>query len=214
MEEKIESKEIKISDNRILNYTVTQGYVMFTSIKEVFLSEGHVEKSYDLGRWDDYGFKGYIHTSNYEEELSIKKLSFDFDKEHILYIPFLHLLKGEDELIIDDDNTYEENKKYMRIYKDKEKIYLDFINELDKDESFERFHIFIKNIGMDIRSKIDANDKDTKERLFFFYQEVSELFFEEYHQITTEEYLLKELNALPDSEAKKYTKKFDYKPIF
>ena len=99
-------------------------------------------------------------------------------------------MNGDKELIIDDDDTYEDMEKYMTISIDNDIITIKFINKLENDNSMERFSVFIKNIGFDLRSKIDCNDLDTKDRLYVFFSEVHKLFMEEFHQITIEEYLL------------------------
>ena len=95
----------------------------------------------------------------------------------------------------------------MRIYFCDGIIKIEFINNLeDEHQVFERFSIFIKNIFFDLRSKIDVDGKDIKERLYFFFEEVYSLFDEEYHQMSIEEYLLKK-DALDLNESKKYVRK-------
>lgn len=181
-------KKIKISDNRILSYNIHDGYVVMNSIREDFLKNGLFEKCYTLSRWDDYEFNASSNCNEY------RKLSYEFDLEHPLYFPFLHLLNNDSELIIDDDNTYELEKKYMRLYKENYNIILEFRNKLeDNKESikYNNFSVFIKNIGPDCRSKIDCQYKDTKERLWRFFEESIQNITEEYHQITIEEYEMK-----------------------
>jgi len=102
-----------------------------------------------------------------------------FDKRHPLYIPLIHLLNGDDELIIDDDDTHELNENYMRIYRDNENINIDFIYCGEDELAFNKFTVFVKNIGYDLRSKIDCQKKDTKDRLHYFFGEVYEKFMEE-----------------------------------
>lgn len=181
-------KRIRISDNRILNYNTVDGYVMMHSIREDFLKNGKLEKNYTLSKWDDYGFRGY---SAFDNPI---KLSYEFDVEHPLYFAFLHLLDNASELIIDDDHTCELEKKYMRLYKNDDIIILEFINKLDNYNDpikHNKFNVFIKNIGLDCRSKIDCQNKDTKKRLWDFFEESIQNITEEYHQITMEEYDLK-----------------------
>ena len=136
----------------------------------------------------------------------VKKESYVFENSNPLYIPLFHLLKGEEELIIDDDETDEINKKYMRIYlAEDSSIKIDFINDLEKDDLLDKFSVFVKNIGSDYRSKVDYCNMDTKERLFFFFEEVYDLFEEEYHQVTIEENLA-DNGLLTKEESKKYVK--------
>lgn len=181
-------KKIKINDNRILSYNTADDYVMMYSIREDFLKNGEFEKNYTLSKWDDYGFRAYSVSDN------LIKLSYEFDVEHPLYFAFLHLLNNDFELIIDDDHTYELEKKYMRLYKNNDIIILEFINKLDNcKESIkhDKFNVFIKNIGLDCRIKIDCQNKDTKKRLLIFFEEAIQSITEEYHQITFEEYEIK-----------------------
>ena len=97
----------------------------------------------------------------------------------------------------------------MIISKKEDKINLAFINDLEDADIIDRFSVFIKNIGPDGRSKIDSFYKDTKERLYFFFKEVYERVSEEYHQITIEEYLLKNSKEFDNEEVKKYVRKMN-----
>ena len=197
------NKKIKLDDYKSLSYSINSGYVQIHTITALDTKDNaYIIK---LSRWDDYTFTSWYDVS-FEEYEKLNKQTHKFEKEHPLYIPLLHLLNGEDELIIDDDETSEMNKKYMRIYYDKEDINIDFINNLEEDTSLEKFNVFIKNIGFDLRSKIDCLEKDTKERLFFFFKEVYARMLEEEHQIMIEEYLISN-NLLTKEESKKYVKK-------
>ena len=180
-------KRIQIDANRILIFSVTEGYAKPTfTIMEGFLENGDVIKTYSLSQWDDYGLNGW---SNNDEQLD--RISFEFDMNHPLFFPLFHLLDYDDELLIDDDNSKEDNKKYLLVHRKKDKIYMDFIDELGDDfYTGERFHVFIKNIGFDGRSKIDRDQKDTKERLFAFFSESYNAIVSDYHQISFEEWLL------------------------
>ena len=181
-------KRIQINDNRILIYTISDGYAKPTyTIMEGFIKNGDVIKTYSLSQWDDYGLNGWI--SNDE---AAKKISFEFDMNHPLYFPLFHLLNYDDELLIDDDGTMENNKKYLLVHRENCKIYIDFINELTNSNNVgERFYVFIKNIVFDGRSKIDQYQKDTKRRLATFFNEMHNVLINDYHQISIEEWLLK-----------------------
>ena len=198
-------KKIKINDNRILIYTISEGYVKPTyTISEGFIENGELKKTYSLGQWDDYGFNGWT-----IDNKKTDKISFEFEINHPLYFPLIHLLNYDYELIIDDDDTRENNKKYLSIYKKENKIVIEFINSLNNtiDNPSEKFHVFIKNIIFDGRSKIDADSKDTKKRLLAFFKEVHKVLITEYHQISFEEYFLKNLTNIEYEEIKKYFKK-------
>ena len=168
-------------------YRITEGFVKPTyTIMEGFLENGEVLKTYTLSQWDDYGLNGWI-----LDDKGVNKISFEFDMNHPLYFPLFHLLNYDEELLIDDDDTREYNKKYMLIHKTEDKIYIDFIDEIeDRIYLTERFHVFIKNILNDGRSKIDCNYKDTKKRLSTFFKEAHEVLTKDYHQISIEECLL------------------------
>ena len=199
-------KTIKINDDRILKFYISDGYAqpMYT-IMEGFIENDEIKKTYNLSQWDDYGFTAWI--NNIDKD--IKTISYEFDINHPLYIPLIHLLNYDEELIIDDDDTNELNKKCMRIYNKKDKILVDFINKLEDNNYYstsEKFHVFIKNIVTDGRSKIDCQYKDTKERLFIFFKEVYDIFTKDHQQISIEEYLLKNNQ---DEEAKVFKKEYN-----
>lgn len=181
-------KRIKIDNNRILIYNISEGYAKPTyNITEGFLENDDVIKTYSLSQWDDYGLNGWI-----SNEKDVNRISFEFNMDHPLYFPLFHLLNYDDELLIDDDDIREDNKKYMLVYRKEDKIYMDFIDKLeDSIHMTDRFHVFIKNIGPDGRSKIDQDQKDTKKRLFIFFNEAHNMLTANYHQISIEEYLLK-----------------------
>ena len=200
------NREIKIDNNNIIRYEIIPGYVPLHKITYANLEDGI--KTINFSRWDDYSFVSYQAKDfkDYDKTNSEKHV---INKKNPLYIPLLHLLNGEDELIIDDDDTSEMNKKYMKVYIEEDNIAVEFINELGNNFDIEKFNIFIKNIYFDLRSKIDSLKKDTKERLYFFFDEVFELFREENHQISMEEYLL-DNNLLTKEESKKFVKKWEF----
>ena len=201
-------KTIRINDDRILKYNISDGFAKDEYIiMEGFIKDDEIEKTYYLRQWDDYGFTAWIN----DIDKDIKNITYEFDMNHPLYIPLIHLLNYDEELIIDDDDTSELNKKCMRIYKKEDKIIIDFINLLEEDNyysSSEKFHVFIKNIVTDGRSKIDCQYKDTKERLFTFFDEVYDIFTNDHQQISIEEYLVR--NDMYE-EAKVLRKDYNYR---
>lgn len=199
-------KRIPINENRILIYRISPSPVYGKptyTIMEGFLENGELIKTYDLSQWDDYGLNGWINNDK-----DTKKISFEFDMDHPLYFPLFHLLNYDDELLIDDDGTREDNKRYMLVHREKDKIFMEFIDELDSIYISEKFRVFIKNIRSDGRSKIDQNYKDTKIRLLLFFNEVYNVLMNDYHQISIEEHLLR--NATND-ECKELKKTFQRK---
>ena len=201
-------KTIRINDDRILKYNISDGFAKDEyTIMEGFIKDDEIEKTYYLRQWDDYGFTAWIN----DIDKDIKNITYEFDMNHPLYIQLIHLLNYDEELIIDDDDTSELNKKCMRIYKKEDKIIIDFINLLEEDNyysSSEKFHVFIKNIATDGRSKIDCQYKDTKERLFTFFDEVYDIFTNDHQQISIEEYLVR--NDMYE-EAKVLRKDYNYR---
>ena len=195
-------RTLKVNDNRIIKFYITENYTTRYSLTEYFIEDDEISKSYTLSRWDDYQFTGWKNISLKEKEC-INSISYDFDTKHPLYIPLLHLLKDDEYLLIDDDDTLELNKKYMVVKKEEDKISLTFTNNLEKDDIYNKFSTFIKNTCRDSRSKIYY--EDTKERLNFFFKEITDLCLEDRHQISMEEYLLNTRNS-EDEEVKKYVK--------
>ncbi len=194
-------KKFDINSNRKLMY---QKDSHTYSLREAILGDGKLDKTYCLFKGDDYGFTGWTPS----EKQDINKISFEFDINHPLYMPLFHLLNYDDELIIDDDDTREFDKKYMYIYRNNNKIYIEFINNLNDNKYAtlsDKFNIFIKNVGYDGRSKIDSYFKDTKERLYVFFNDIDEILANGFYQITTEEYLVKNKENIDD--IKKFYKK-------
>lgn len=197
------SKKITINENQSMQYDISSGLIPIHTITSNDTND--FTKTIMFSKWSDYSFKSWYRI-NYEDNEKINKQTHIFNSNHPLYISLLHLLNGKEELIIDDDETDELNKKYIKIYRDKNDVIIDFINNKDKIQVFDKFSVFIKNTEYDLRSKTDCLKEDTKERLYFFFEEVYNLFKESYHQITTEEYLLNK-NELTTEECKKYVRK-------
>ena len=177
----------------------------FYSIIEYYFEDGFIIKSFDLNKSSDYGLNAELDDASIEEIEETKKISFEFNIDHPLYLPLLHLCQGD--LIIEDDDTRLHNK-YLRIYRKDNKVYMDFVNEKNDADVINKFRIFIKNIKYDGRSKIDQQQLDTKDRLAFFFAEASNNILNEYHQMTLEEYLLEKQGYIEDEEVLKYVKKY------
>lgn len=194
-------KRIKISENRVLIYKVLEGFTKPTYfISEGFIENGEILKTYDLNQWDDYGLNAWT------EDENVNKISFEFDINHPLYMPLFHLLNYDKELLIDDDGTIEDNKRYILITRKDNKINMDFIDNTDCIHGGERFRIFIKNICTDGRSKIDRYNKDTKKRLLLFFNESNKILNEIIHQINIEECMLYDSTDKEIDEMKKIFK--------
>lgn len=160
-------KRIELENNRVILFSVRAQHPFRIQIHEGFLNDNNeILKDYILLMGDDYSFGGYT------KDDIVKEISFEFPDAHPLYIPLIHLLNGKKELIIDDDDTLEIKKKYLRISQD-DGLKIEFVNDLSNENGYERFNIFVKNIGYDLRSKIDINGKETKHLLFSFFNEVN-----------------------------------------
>lgn len=178
-------KRIKISENRVLIYNVLEGFTKPTYvISEGFIENDEIIKSYDLNQWDDYGLNAWT------DDEYVNKILFEFDTNHPLYMPLFHLLNYDKELLIDDDGTIEDNKRYILITREGNKIYMNFTDNTNCMYDGERFRIFIKNICFDGRSKIDRYNKDTKKRLLLFFNESNKILNNMIYQISIEECML------------------------
>lgn len=129
-------------------------------------------KTIEFTKQSDYNFNGFTF-------LDDNKIEFEFEKNDPLYNHLNKLLREDNQLIIDDDLTREENKKIMTIYKQEDKIVISIENNLDKASFLDKFNICIINVAYDQRSKIDQQNLDTKERLNEFFNDIYINFFEE-----------------------------------
>ena len=192
-------KKIWLDKDRLFRFSIHNEYGICTTIHYSIKEEDGAKNLRFLRHWD-YTFTSFYSSDKYND---LKINNYVIDKANPLYIPLMHLLRGENELIIDDDETQELNQNYMRIYFDGKNVNIEFINNLEEEFlPAEKFHVFIKNICADVRSKVDCFDKDTKERLSLFFNEITDKFLEEdVHQMTIEEYLLdNDLLTLDDTK--------------
>lgn len=200
-------KEIKLDGNKTIEYVLREENIPMHIITYT-TPENRIQRIQFTKR-DDYNIRAY-HGVTFSDYIKSPSETIIFNKSNPLYIPLLHLLNGEDELIIEDDDTLEYNEKYLRIYKEEENIITKFIYNRYDNTDIERFNIFIKNINFDLRSKIDCSKKDTKDRLYFFFDELYNSLMKDNHQISMEEYLLQN-QSLTTEESKKFVKKFPTK---
>lgn len=176
-------KRIDLSKENVIILNKNPGYCCDTiSIDNGYLKDGELIKSLCLYIWDDICFKAY------SKDRNINYIDFDIDINNPIYFCVKHLLDGDNELIIDDDDTYGRLNKYLVIKKVDDIYKFIFINNLEKNDfESDKFRIFIKNIGPDCRSIII--DFSIKKRIVYFFREVEKTLLEENHQITLEEYL-------------------------
>ena len=138
------------------------------------MQNGEPSKVLTMFMGDDFGFEAY--TFSNEKTDSVDFLIPKYDP---LYKHLNTLLGTNDDLLIDDDMTVEEQQKYMKIQRQEQDILINFNNSLKDDSITNKFIITIINIMRDGRSKIDRDGLDTKERLVKFFRGVTkELLFD------------------------------------
>ena len=190
-------KTIKVSNERIIKFYISDGLSTKYSIEEFFIEDDEMHKSYRLSCNDDYNFAGWINAGLKDKE-EMETLSYDFEPSHPLYGPLNHLLRDQNQIILDDDHTEEDNKKILLIAKDEDRITLDFINHLEKDDVQNKFSVTSKGLISDPNTKADY---DKKERLLLFFKES----INQMYQISIEEYLLNE-KGIEDENTKIFVK--------
>jgi hypothetical protein len=159
-------KEVLLGNNQVIRLSTSQDRRII--IHGGLLNGEMLENDYVLFMSSEFRFCGY--TKDHDQ----RKISFDFDDSNPLYVPLLDLLGDEKELIIDDDNTYYENVKYMRIYQENKIVHIEFVNKVFHDYNkfdFDNFSIFVNGITPNDRSKLDCKDKKLKYRLQRFFME-------------------------------------------
>lgn len=178
-------KEIKLDENTEMRFQITEAYCgRSVHISKDYYAGNDLVKGYTFCMWDDYAFDAWPNNSDF----STDTVMFEIDINDPLFFCFHRLLEGIEELVIDSDE-YEDNIKKLIIRKMNNNIELEFRSNYPKN-AVDKFQIFIKNIAFDLRSKIDVQEKDTKERLFKFFEDVEQTLLEEYHQISIDEYVL------------------------
>lgn len=170
------------SGNKLL-LNISPGYCCDTvSICEGYIVNKEVSKSLELLIWDDMAFNAYT------KDGDAKCVEFGIDINHPLYFCVKRLLADDEQLIIDDDGTYEHMQKYMIIGRDDEAFKLKFVTNINVSEVARRkFGVFVKNIGPDARSKI--TDFSIKLRLVDFFRDVTRVLLEEDYQLNFDECL-------------------------
>ena len=193
-------KIIKISDKRFIKFYIHENCHSKYAIEEYFIEDDEINKTYKINIGDDSSFEGWIN-ENISEKEKRTELSYDFDIYHPFYIPLNELLGEKEKLIIEDDETFGLNTKYMLVQREEDKIVLSFINTLENDEITTKFRTYLKDAGTDNLSKIGYYREDVKKRLNKFSDEI----INSIYQKSLKEYLLEEKNK-EDDEVKKYMK--------
>ena len=123
------------------------------------------------------------------------QLYFSIDANNHMFFAFNRLINEKETLIINDDDTFDEKKKYLEIKREENNIKIIFHNNISN--SYDKFNIFIKNIFNDGRSKMSSDVKSKLCKLFF---ELEEILQNKNHQYTLDEYyeLLKSKNNIKE----------------
>lgn len=172
-------KTIKTKNGNIITYRESSGNCIKSRIIQIsYFEQENLTKTIILSMADDYGFEGYLEDASAQEIREANRVQFDFGEEDILYKHLETLLGQDNVLTIDDDETWEENKKTMQIFRGDKGIIVAFENKLQDNKISDKFRVFIKNILYDNRSKIDHLQHDTKERLARFFADVRNEFLQ------------------------------------
>ena len=172
----------KINDQRNVTLSFYDGNVL---IRDEY-SNGKTYNSYDFIVGNDFSISAYC------DDIDSEELTFTIDIDHPLYYPLLHFLRNDNQIKINCDTRRDEYDDicYISIAKEEEMITIHFVNHIPKIDDFPLpFNYVIINTMHDGRSKLDSRGTDIKDRLHIFFKEVIQLFTEEYHQITIEEYV-------------------------
>ena len=161
-------RKVEINKNRVVFYTLDEEKNIY-QIRDIISDRSGIVKSYIFTMGKNYEIGGYtVNESN-------TNLLFEIDSNHPLYMSFVDCLYDGKELIIDDDNTEKNNKKYLKLFMIDDKIILQFVNNLTNDKSklsYEKFNITVKN---NMNSKVEKKGLDTKDRLYDFFTDVHSL---------------------------------------
>lgn len=175
--------EITLQDGNKIIIDIHNGYCTdVIQISKGYFEEKRLKKSITLTIWDDISFHGYI-----SDDIKSNSIEFDFEINDPIYFCLNRLLKDKEILIIEDDETYETNEKYIIIKKEKTTIKIIFVSKTNEKSHYNKYNVFIKNIGQDPRSKIA--DLNIKYDIVNFFKECKETLLENNHQITFDEYI-------------------------
>lgn len=176
-------KQINLGDGNRWLISVEPGYCTnMVSFSKGFIENEEVIKSIDFAIWDDMSIHVYLSSHEYPDYID-----FFFDLHDPIYFCLDELLGEANTFVIDDDDSCEILKKYMKIEKVETGIKIIFVNTKNERIHHNKFGVFIKNIGPDGRSKIE--DINIKYRIVDFFRSCAKCLLEEYHQITFREYI-------------------------
>ena len=168
-------KKITLEDGNIIKLNSDGRSVI---IDKGYLQNGEPSKIITMFMGDDFGFEAFTFSDDKKDNVEFQVPVYDPLYKHLNF-----LLGENDSLIIDDDMTEQNNKKYMKVQKEDQNILIGFYNNLKEFSITNKFIITIINIMRDGRSKIDREGLDTKERLVRFFSNVEKDFLDKEKEV-------------------------------
>ena len=124
-------------DKQRIKFKITEnGSIANINISLGCFNDNDSEKILELSMSDDFNFFG---TSFIDDE---DKLEFSIDANNPMFFAFNRLINENETLIIDDDDTFDEKKKYLEIKREENNIKIIFHNNISN--SYYKFNIFKK----------------------------------------------------------------------
>lgn len=157
-----------------------------TTICDSILDENGY-KDYSFVRSSDYTFNAYSDTDTDE-------IDFTIDPSHPLFMPFLHFLGNKKEIRVHSDFRREEYNDlcYIGVKFVDDEMLLSFVNKIPGEKnSIDKFNYCIINVMYDLRSRLDSENTDIKDRLNMLFNESTEEMTSEYHQMNVFELVRK-----------------------
>lgn len=113
------------------------------------------------------------------EDEDVNEIDFEILENDIIYPILINFLKGDETLVINSDDT--RKTKYITFIKQASGILIKIVNNIPCSNITNKFNIFIKDIyEFDLRSKIDLDSQDFKNRFLKLFDDIQKL-FEEYN---------------------------------
>ena len=181
-------KEVKLANERSVRVIVDNEELLpKINITECFCEDSLECAHYSLEQGDKFCFAASLDMDLQSEENN-KTLVFNFNVDHPLYFPLLHLLGKDKEVIIKDDEVEDAEQKCLVIVNDNDLITMSFVDKTKASIVSGKF-VVTCDTKFDYLTNLSAvKNNDTKKRLYYFFHEASEVLLEDSHQISMEEY--------------------------
>ena len=147
--------------NTVVVYNNSKGYN--NDIKRVTFAITNEEKNRVIKRInfnmsEGFSFDAFVGYKDYEDLKNIEQMDILINEANPLYVPLSNLLKGDDYIIIDDDETKEIEQKTMTVARQGESIKVLFTNKVEHQHGgnpLDKFEVCIRNTQYDGKSKLD-----------------------------------------------------------